>query len=137
MNGRTGLLVVMAGFAWSTAAASQSQPGIYTQAQAERGQAVYLSSCARCHGETLLGNDDAVSLVGAGFLKTWTGRTAAELFDVIRTKMPTDGPGVLTRRESSDVSAFLLQANAFPAGPTELATSERVLDDIRLEPPQP
>jgi cytochrome c len=138
MRGRTGLIVAACVLAWSVAAASQvASDGIYTTAQAERGEAVYLSMCARCHGDTLLGNDDATPLVGPLFLHDWTGRTMAELLTSIRLEMPTDGPGVLTRREASDVTAFLLQANDFPAGAKELPTSERLLEHVRIEPKKP
>jgi mono/diheme cytochrome c family protein len=111
----------------------EATDGMYTTAQADRGRDVYLSSCARCHGERMLGNDDATPLVGRLFMDVWAKKTVAELFELIRLEMPSDGPGVLTRRESSDVTAFLLRANAFPPGPRELGTSERALAGLRLE----
>ena len=121
--------------AWSVSAGPKSVwDGVYSPAQSARGKAVYAETCSRCHGTTLLGNDDAAPLVGAPFLTKWNGKTIGDLVDVIRKDMPSDGPGVVTRREASDVVAYLLSANAFPSGSADLETDEGTLKDIRIEP---
>ena len=54
------------------AAASRSVwDGVYSKEQAGRGQDAYGSICARCHGENLLGDDDAPPLVDKEFLEKW------------------------------------------------------------------
>lgn len=139
MRGRTFLLMAVTwASAWSLAAAFQAvSDGLYTDEQASRGESVYQASCARCHGETLLGNDNAIALVGEPFMKLWTGRPVGALLVTIRVKMPTDGPGVLTRRETADVAAFVLRANGFRTGPTELPTNERLVEGVYLPSPRP
>ena len=44
--------------------------GVYTTAQAERGQLVYAGQCSRCHGENLGGNR-AYPLAGAPFISSF------------------------------------------------------------------
>jgi mono/diheme cytochrome c family protein len=107
--------------------------GTYTKPQAARGKIVYEQTCSRCHGETLLGGDDAKPLVGEAFLQKWDGQSVGKLFDVIRRTMPDDGPAVLSRRQSADVVAYVLAANGFPAGPTELESEDAPLNEILIK----
>ena len=81
----------------------------------------------------LLGGDDAKPLVGEAFLQAWDGKPVGKLFDVIRRTMPDDGPAVLSRRESADVVAYLLSANGFPAGQTELESEDAPLNNILIK----
>src|SRR5262249_4066460 len=61
--------------------------GVYTAAQAVRGEAVYKTNCSRCHGEDLSSNPQAV-LNGNDFLQRWREDTVDGLFTFIRTSMP-------------------------------------------------
>ena len=132
---RANVAILLCSLAWSVSAGSRSVwDGVYTRAQAARGKTVYAEICARCHGTTFLGGDDAAPLVGAPFLTKWSGKTVGDLVDVIRKDMPSDGPGIVTRREASDVVAYLLSVNAFPTGQTELEIDDAPLKDIRIEP---
>src|SRR6266550_2806320 len=109
--------------ACSIAATSRSVwDGVYTKAQAGRGQARYRQDCAKCHGENLMGAEEAPALVGDDFLQTWNGRTAGDLFELMRETMPSEDPGSLARREYADILAYLMSANWFPAGDKELAS---------------
>ena len=58
--------------------------GVYTDAQATRGEAEQQNNCAACHGTE--------KYSGEAFTKAWFGRTAFELFDQIKTTMPDDNP---------------------------------------------
>jgi mono/diheme cytochrome c family protein len=111
--------------------------GVYTDAQGRRGHAAYLNDCARCHGENLMGGDDAVPLAGEAFLSNWDGRTAADLFDKIRVSMPDDDPGTLPRERVADLVAYLLNENGFPSGSRELAHETAPLKQIRIDAKQP
>ena len=111
--------------------------GVYTKAQAARGKTVYGTTCARCHGETLLGGDEARPLAGEAFVDRWNRKALWLLFDVTRRTMPDDGPAVLTRAETADVVAYLLSSNAFPAGAAELASDDAVLKDILITKTRP
>ena len=107
--------------------------GVYTQEQAKRGEAVYGERCAQCHGADLMSGDSVPPLAGTDFLSTWNTKTVGDLFDRIRTSMPADQPGTLNRQQASDIVAYLLSANKFPAGKTELATQSDVLKQIQFD----
>ncbi len=107
--------------------------GVYTQEQAKRGEAAYVERCARCHGPELIGGDTNPPLVGPEFLSTWNTKTVGDLFDRIRTSMPSDKPGSLNRQQVSDIVAYLLNANKFPAGNTELGTQTELLKQIQFD----
>jgi mono/diheme cytochrome c family protein len=125
------------------AAASQApaQPqksvadGVYTDAQRTRGQQIYTTECADCHGADLNGSDTAPSLSGFEFVGAWKGTTVGELFEKIGT-MPPTSPGKLSPQQSADVLAFIISRNNFPAGPTELAADVAALKGIRFEAAQ-
>jgi len=108
--------------------------GVYTDAQAERGKAVYLKECASCHADNLQGGDVAPGLVGGGFLEPWIGLPVADLYERTRVSMPQDRPGQLGRAAYADVLAYLFKANEFPTGSTELDRDLAALRQILIEP---
>ena len=122
--------IVMAAATVAAARARSVWDGVYTKAQAARGKSIYNETCTRCHGETMLGGDDAKPLAGKDFLDRWDGKQVFLLFDITRRKMPDDGPAVLSRTQTADVVAFVLSANGFPAGAVDLATEDAPLKDI-------
>jgi S-disulfanyl-L-cysteine oxidoreductase SoxD len=105
--------------------------GVYTDAQATRGEAISQARCIACHGEKLSG-DIAPPLVGQDFLTVWEKQPLSELFDKIHNTMPADALGTLTRPQSADLTAYILRANRFPAGTTELGSDEPTLKQISL-----
>lgn len=107
--------------------------GVYSEAQARRGAAFYAEKCIRCHGEDLTGVDDATPLVGPTFLSKWNGQSMADLLEQTQKSMPKDAPGTLTRQQSVDALAYVLKANAYPAGETELPREIDALKQIRIE----
>ncbi|HKE35774.1 MAG TPA: cytochrome c [Candidatus Acidoferrum sp.] len=111
--------------------------GVYTEEQAKRGEAVYKKECGACHGEMLTGGESAPPLTGGGFQANWNGLTLGDLFDRIRKTMPQSKPGSLTRQQDSDVLAFMLNMNKFPAGKTELYRQSEMLKEIRFETKKP
>jgi mono/diheme cytochrome c family protein len=94
--------------------------GIYTAEQARRGQPLYNTNCAACHGDTLLGGEAAPALVGDVFNANWEGVPLPDLFDRIRTTMPQNKPGSLSRAQVSDVLAYMLSVGQFPTGMKDL-----------------
>jgi cytochrome c len=106
--------------------------GVYTSQQADRGRDEYTTGCAHCHSSDLLGDVrlEIPSLAEDDFFVRWGGRTAAELFKVIRTDMPADKPGKLTTQAYVDILAYILQVNRFPAGSNELRADSTQLDEI-------
>lgn len=87
--------------------------GLYTAAQAERGQSVYKAVCAECH--------ELADFTSVDFRLNWDGESLYALFESIRTTMPEENPGTLERQQYVDVVTYLLQLNELPAGPTEFA----------------
>jgi mono/diheme cytochrome c family protein len=122
------LLAVAAG-----AAAHSVWDGVYSKQQADRGQTGYNSKCARCHGDALLGGENSPPLVDREFLEKWNGKSVGSLVELIRTTMPSDGPGRLSRQQCADLAAYLLSANSFPAGDKELATGDDALNEILIQ----
>ena len=111
--------------------------GVYTAAQAARGDVAYRQECANCHGATLEGADMTPALTGGGFTSNWNDLTVGDLFERIRITMPIDRPGKLTRQQNADVIAFLLNANGWPEGKTELAVDLGALKQIRIQSTKP
>jgi mono/diheme cytochrome c family protein len=106
---------------------------VYSKQQASRGQTAYNSTCARCHGDALLGGEEAPALVDKDFLEKWDGKTVGSLVELIRTSMPSDGPGRLSRKQCTDIAAYLLSANNFPAGDGDLAADADALNEILFQ----
>jgi mono/diheme cytochrome c family protein len=93
--------------------------GVYSAAQAARGQQLYKGQCAECHGNAMEGTVGS-PLVGDSFLSNWSSRSLAVLVDKIQKTMPFSTPGSLSRQQSTDLAAYILQFGKFPAGPREL-----------------
>ncbi len=110
--------------------------GVYTAEQTRRGETAYLQACASCHGTALEGGDMTPPLVGGAFTSNWNDLTVGDLFDRIRTTMPLDNPGRLSRPQTADVIAFMLKANSWPAGTTELP-ADSTLKQIRIAAVKP
>jgi mono/diheme cytochrome c family protein len=111
--------------------------GVFTEAQATRGAAVYKATCARCHGDALAGKDDAAPLSGKEFMASYNGSPLSGMFTKIRTSMPDDEPGTLKPEETADVVAYILQFNKFPAGTDELPADTTRLKTIKFEATKP
>ena len=107
--------------------------GVYTKEQAAKGQAAYNESCSSCHGDTLGGGESAPALAGGEFLSNWNGLTLGELFERIRTTMPQNRPGSLSREKNAQILAYVLSANNFPAGKTDLPQQTEVLKEIKID----
>jgi S-disulfanyl-L-cysteine oxidoreductase SoxD len=107
--------------------------GVYTQEQASRGQGLYNQRCASCHADTLTGGESSPPLAGGEFLANWNGLTVGDLFDRIRTSMPQNNPGKLSREVNADITAYILSVNKFPAGKPELPHATEFLKQIRIE----
>jgi len=106
--------------------------GVYNQAQAARGKERYVKECSSCHLADLSGSDQAPPLSGEPFIIQWENRTAGDLFTSLRTTMPQGTPGQLTSQAYVEIVAYLLQANAFPAGSEELTRDADLLKTIQI-----
>jgi len=126
---------LIAGAAQSPPARRSVWDGVYTDAQAMRGERQYGRSCEQCHGPDLAG--DAVMEIPAlsldSFMTSWNGKTVKDLFDTVKRSMPKDKPGSLGTGSYVDVVAYLLQANKFPSGTKELPRTADELAPIVIE----
>jgi mono/diheme cytochrome c family protein len=95
--------------------------GVFTAAQAKRGNDAYQASCSGCHGSDFRATDaEAADLTGPPFRARWNGRTLEERFERIRDTMPLGNANTLGDKTYMDILAFILQFNDFPPGDREL-----------------
>jgi cytochrome c len=109
--------------------------GVYSEAQADRGERDYNRQCGRCHADDLTGDSEheVPALIGAPFLEHWEGRTVKDLYDRMKRSMPADHPDSLTPRAYVDIVAFLLSRNEFPSGADELPRAPERLQELMFE----
>jgi cytochrome c len=124
-------IIAMAVFA-AAAAGTDVWSGVYTDAQAKRGEAIYADKCASCHAPDLTGIDQAPALTGSDFGTNWNDLSMNDLYERIHISMPADKPGSLEPQPVADVLAFILQKNTMPAGETELPTDASALKAIKF-----
>ena len=101
--------------------------GVFTEAQASRGEATFRRVCSACH--------DTNEFSGGRFRLTWVGQSAGDLYDTIATLMPEGDPGSLTPAQYAAVVAYLLQVNGYPAGESDLPTSLSALRAMEIVAP--
>jgi alcohol dehydrogenase (cytochrome c) len=92
----------------------------YTKAQAERGKIAYEPDCLPCHGANLDDGPLGPPLRGPEFIAKYGGKTADELYKVMRTRMPQPSPGALEPNAYAAIMAYMLQQNDIVAGEREL-----------------
>jgi mono/diheme cytochrome c family protein len=104
------------------------QDGVFSDAQAARGQTLYAQRCAGCHGPALAGAQ-APPLAGDAFASKWRLEPLSALFIKIRYTMPPTAPGAaaaaqLTPEQGADLVAHVLKTNGFPAGKADFAAAD-------------
>src|ERR1700723_667169 len=87
-----GAAMVQSAFVQSAFAqsATTTLSGVYTEAQATRGQGQFATDCAPCHGSTAQGNGEAPALTGPEFTADWIGLPLGDLFHPMQTTMAPD-----------------------------------------------
>jgi mono/diheme cytochrome c family protein len=106
--------------------------GVYSEAQAYRGEKVADTACIGCHGAGLEGGDSGPKLVGQNFLSAWDTKSTAELFDWILKTMPENAPGTLKEEDVASVLAYMFQRNDLPAGKQDLSIERTALGQITI-----
>jgi len=105
--------------------------GVFTEAQATRGQKAYADSCARCHAEDLLGASGP-ALVGDFFTNRFVGSNVHEMVKTIRRSMPQEAPDSLGTPTYVDIATFILKSNGSPTGSAELPNDAEALLQIEV-----
>jgi mono/diheme cytochrome c family protein len=108
--------------------------GVYTAAQAARGKQIYQEQCGECHGTAMEGTIGP-PLAGDDFLSSWSAKPLANLVDKIQKTMPFNSPGSLSRPQSIDTAAYILEVDKFPAAQAEL--NEASLSQITFPAARP
>jgi len=111
--------------------------GVFSEAQAYRGEKVAETTCIGCHGAGVTGGDSGPKLVGEKFLSDWRGQTLAELFDWISESMPDDAPGTLSKPDALAALAYILQLNHLPSGKQDLPIDRAALARIAIVAAKP
>ncbi|HUG39543.1 MAG TPA: cytochrome c, partial [Longimicrobiales bacterium] len=88
------------------AAVRSTLDGVFSAAQAARGEAAFQERCTACHAPGYF--------TASAFRRSWSGRAVYYLFNTIRTTMPEDSPGSLRPREVADLLAYILRLNTYP-----------------------
>jgi len=112
-----------------------AEDAAFTAAQAARGEETYQQHCAACHGVRLQGTP-AAPLTGEAFRGRWEdGRhTLDDLYYIVRSLMPNNAPGSLSKSQYADVVAYILKINNYPAGEAELVPKAVAMKAVILQP---
>jgi mono/diheme cytochrome c family protein len=119
--------------------------GVYTAAQARRGEQVFKTSCSYCHKDDLSGGffDDglgrAPALAGkrafdSSLMDRWGGLTLADMVGTVAATMPQSRPSSLTVENYVDVVSYVLSKNDIPAGTSELSGDVEALSQVLFVP---
>lgn len=96
--------------------------GVYTEAQADAGKALYEQYCLTCHDKKYF----------RPVFKAWSGQPLSVLFATMSASMPQSNPGSLPRADYVKILAYILSLNRYPAGEAELDYRGDKLDDIAI-----
>ena len=131
-----------------TAAAAASAPATTAFAQqATRGESLFATNCAACHGQDLEGSTLGPLLSGSPFMQRWGQRSPTLLFGNIKANMPPGGNESLEEADYLAITAHILRVNGVDAVTEALtaatdftiagAASAVVARQSRGEPPAP
>ena len=118
-----------------TASVAAAEDGLYSATQAARGEETYQQFCSACHGARLQGTP-AAPLTGEAFRGRWEDgkHTLDDLYYIIRSLMPNNAPGSLSKAQYADIAAYILRINNYPAGETELEPNAAAMKAVTLAP---
>ncbi len=99
--------------------------GVYTAAQAAKGEELYAQTCEHCH--------QPAKFTGAEFTRAYVGRPLT-VIDQAMAEMPQDNPGSLTADDVASLIAYFLHMNKYPAGEALLSGAPEALKSIMIAP---
>lgn len=112
----------------ATAKPLTTASGVFTAAQAAKGEQVYMTSCVSCH--------PAGTYAVQAFRDKWNGAPLSRLFDLVTGTMPKTEPGSLDNQDYIHVISYILKINGAPPGKTPLPDDIDELKKIRLYLPR-
>ena len=147
---RFALLLVLGRLLGSAAPAPSTQDaqktvwdGVYTEAQARRGEQLFKGECSYCHRDDLAGGffdngaGRAPALAGprafdSSFAERWKDLTVGDMVATVAATMPQQKPTSLSVQAYVDIISYLLAKNQIPAGKTELPIDVDLLMQVRI-----
>ena len=102
--------------------------GVYTAAQAAKGEQTYMNVCISCH--------PIGTYAAPAFRDKWHGAPLSKLFDFVTEQMPKNEPGSLETKDYVHVISYILKINGAPPGKTPLPADSAALRKIRLYLPR-
>jgi len=99
--------------------------GVFTKAQSERGAKAYQKACSKCHPPAEF----------KSYLSRWVGLPVGFLYETLRSTMPQDNPGALSRKQFTDVLTYFFEINGLPTGDEELDSDQASLDAVTIAMP--
>ena len=120
-----GVIVAVAQVLTAQDGPTSVQTGVYTDAQAERGEKLFGEACIVCH--------QPEEFSDGGYMEGWSGQSVNDFVAFVRSTMPEDNPGRLKRREYIDIIAYFFKLNGLPTGENDL--ERKALRGIQIEGP--
>jgi cytochrome c5 len=106
--------------------------GVYTKEQADGAKPQFEKICAECHPFTVAAKkkEKDLPLGEEPFFQSWEGRPLSDMISTIALTMPNDGSATVTDEEATNLVAYILQQNGYPAGskPLTKETASAVLE---------
>src|SRR6516225_2309457 len=96
------ILMPLSLFAQANTFTKTTAEGVFTAAQAERGQEAYAARCSSCHSKDLAGQAGP-PLKGELFMDNWREDRVKPLFTYMRTRMPQRAAGSLSEQTYLDI----------------------------------
>ncbi|MGB5344540.1 MAG: cytochrome c [Woeseia sp.] len=100
--------------------------GVYTEAQAASGEALYGEHCLICHDKRYF----------RPVLQRWNGQPLSMMYLIMSSSMPESNPASLSRDEYTDILAYILSLSRYPSGDTPLSTEDDALEHVMVAPRQ-
>jgi mono/diheme cytochrome c family protein len=128
-----GLAVAGLAGAWSLGAQDDERTlrdGVFSSAQAARGERLFESICTNCH--------EITEFTGAGaYLEEVDGKPLWETFEYVWSEMPEDEPASLNPEDYAAVLAYIFSVYGLPSGANDLPIDRESLEAITITGPRP
>lgn len=103
------------------AMSASSHAALYSTSQASAGSKAYGAQCAQCHGAMLEGGvGPALSGATLNTLAKNTKLSVGDMFTFLSQQMPLNAPASLSKAQYTQIMAYILKYNGYPAGAKEL-----------------
>lgn len=98
-----------------------SHAALYSAAQASAGSKAYGAQCSQCHGAQLEGGvGPALSGATLNTLAKNTKLSVGDMFTFLSQQMPLNAPASLSKAQYTQIMAYILKYNGYPAGAKDL-----------------